>query len=96
MVKVVSTEVRKRGFFGKIWKWLFIIFNVLMGVWVVSFWATVGQMITNTTNKWEQTGATIGATAGTGTLIVFWAADALGCLTLATRGKKILTQETIE
>ena len=98
MAKIISTEIRKRGFFGKLWKWLFIIFNVLMGLWLVSYWVSIGRLYSTTANQAEQVGATIGATMGTGALLVFWAAGAviLGGLALATRGKKIIVQETIE
>lgn len=98
MAKIISTEIRKRGFFGKVWKWLFIIFNVLMGIWTVSYWVSIGRLYSTTDNQWEQAGTTIGATMGTGALLVFWAIGAaiLGGLALATRGKKIIVQETIE
>lgn len=99
MAKIISTEVRKRGIFGKLWKWLFIIFNVLMGIWVVTYWAMVAPMMTNQANTTaENVGAVAGATLGTGALIVFWAAGAaiLGGLAMATRGKKIIVQETVE
>ena len=91
MPKIVTTEIRRRGFFGKIWKWL--------GAWVVTYWVMIAPMMTNQANSTAQNvGATIGATLGTGALIVFWACGAaiLGALAMATRGKKIIIQETVE
>lgn len=98
MARIVMTETRQRGFFGKVFKWLFIIFNVLMGIWLVAYWVTIGQMVSDLKSTAEQAGGTIGATIGTGALIIFWAAGAaiIGGLSFATRGKKITTQETVE
>lgn len=76
-----------RGFFGKIFKWGFILFNVLMAVWLFSYWGTVGGMMTESTSDAAQAGAAIGATLGTGMLFVLWALGdiILGALVLFTR-----------
>ena len=98
MVKTLTTEIRQRGFFGKLFKWLFIVFNILMGIWLATYWVMVGNMIAEQQSDAAMAGGTIGATIGTGALIIFWAAGAaiLGGLAMATRGKKISIHETID
>lgn len=98
MVQVIRREVRKRGFFGKVFKFLFIIFNLLMLAWLVSYWIQIGNMYNAVSSDAERTGASIGATLGTGFLIFFWAAGALilGLLTMLSRGTKIVIEETIQ
>lgn len=77
----------KRGFFGKIFKWGFILFNIMMAVWLFSYWGSISEMVTDTTNEYEQAGAAIGATMGTGMLFGLWALGdiILGALVLFTR-----------
>lgn len=98
MARTVTIETRKRGLFGKIFKWTFIIFNLVMPIWLVSYWATVGETMKQVGSEAARTGATIGATLGTGFIVFFWAAGAivLGLFTMFTRGKKIMTTETVE
>jgi hypothetical protein len=99
MPKVITSEIRKRGIFGKICKWLFIIFNVLMG--------RGRRLLGNGRAADDEPGQLPSRGSGghyrrhhgeTGALLVFWAMGAavLGRLAMATRGKKIITQETIE
>jgi hypothetical protein len=47
MSRIIRTEKRKRGFFGWIFLLLFIVFNLLMGAWLISYWSLVLPM-TNT------------------------------------------------
>lgn len=98
MAKIVMTEVRKRGFFGKLWKWFFILFNLAMAIWAVSYWIAIGNMISSSASDAHRAGAAIGGTLGTGMLLMMWiiGAGILGALALATRGKKIIIQETVE
>jgi hypothetical protein len=60
---VVRREVRKRGFFGKVFKFLFVLFNVLMLIWLISYWSTVaplldegaaGRTVLRSVQPWEQ------------------------------------------
>ncbi len=69
-----GVQLRKptRGFFGKIFKWSFILFNILMIVWLVSYWGSVGQIVDGANSDAEQVGAAIGATLGTGMLFSIW------------------------
>jgi hypothetical protein len=92
-VPVIQREVRKRGFFGIIFKWLFILFNLLMAVWLFAYWAQLGGM--KTASDAERVGQAIGGTIGTGMLLFFWVAGAiiLGLFTLLTRGKVYLIAE---
>lgn len=98
MARTVTTTVRKRGMFGKLFKWTFIAFNLLMAAWLFSYWYQIGGTISGYQSKAEQVGATVGAGAGTSIIIVFWIGGAavLGALTAATRGKLISTTETID
>jgi ssDNA-binding Zn-finger/Zn-ribbon topoisomerase 1 len=79
----------KRGFFGKIIKWLFIGFNLLMLFWLISYMGTVGEAVA-TGNEAESTGAAIGGTIGTGMLMSIWVFGdiILGLLVLFTRPKE--------
>jgi hypothetical protein len=90
---LVQREIRKRGFFGKLFKFLFIAFNILMVIWLFSYWGQIGGMMDG--NKYERAGAAIGATIGTGMLVFFWVAGdvILGLFVLLTRGQRILITE---
>lgn len=79
----------KRGLFGQLFKWLFVLFNIIMAVWLFSYWGTVGEMMSEPMSEAGQAGATIGATVGTGMIITLWALGdiILGLLVLFTRPK---------
>ncbi|WP_296747310.1 hypothetical protein [Mesorhizobium sp.] len=91
---VVQREIRKRGFFGHVFKWLFIIFNILMLLWLVGYWSQISGMIGHGSDA-EKAGGAIGAAIGTSMLLFFWVAGdiILGLFTLLTRGKRILITE---
>lgn len=78
----------KRGFFGTLFLWLFILFNILMVAWLISYWNQIGGSLTSGTEA-EQAGTAIGGTIGTGMLMVVWALGdiILGLLALLTRAK---------
>jgi hypothetical protein len=80
----------KRGFFGFIFKWLLIIFNLLMIAWLLSYWSKLGEMTSSTMSSAEQAGAAIGGTLGTGLLFGIWVVGdiILGLATLLTRARK--------
>jgi hypothetical protein len=98
MAKTVSIEVRKRGVVGKLFKWTFILFNLLMGFWLFSYWGSVGELIDGQTSDAARGGGAIGATLGTSFIVFFWVAGAvvLGLFTLMTRGKKVITTEIVD
>lgn len=92
MAKMGYREVRgKRGFFGHLLLWLFIGFNVLMAIWLVTGMqaATEGYQQMSSAG---QTGAAIGAGIGFFMIIIFWAVGdvILGIPVLLTRPSKTL------
>jgi len=95
---VIQREVRKRGFFGHLFKWIFIGFNLLMAAWLIGYWVSIGERSAGLTNEYEQTGAAIGATIASGMIVGFWMAGAviLGLFVLLTRGQKVLITEDRE
>ena len=98
MARIVRTEVRKRGILGLICKWLFIVFNVLMLGWSVSYCSTVSGMMSNATSDAERAGGAIGITLASGMILTIWVAGViiLGAFTLFTRGTKAVVEETVE
>ena len=96
MAAVTRIETRKRGFFGWLFKLIFILFNILMVVWLVSYWKSLGDMGSHRSDAWQE-GLAIGGTIGTTALLFFWALGdiILGMLTFFTRGKMVMV-ETIE
>lgn len=91
----IQREIRKRGIGGKLIKFLFIAFNILMLIWLVSYWVQIGNMMDGVQSEAERAGGAVGATLGTGMLLFIWAAGAiiLGILTMLTRGQRILVTE---
>lgn len=77
----------RRGLFGQIFKLLFIGFNILMIVWIVSGLANIGAL--HPASEAEKVGHAIGATFGIGMLLSFWVMGdiILGMLVLFTRPK---------
>lgn len=98
MAKIKRTEVRKRGFFGKLFKWSFVLFNILMATAVFMGLGNIGESIDQATTESERAGAAIGGTVGFGILLFFWVAGAiiLGLLTMFTRGNVTYIEETVE
>lgn len=86
----VQLRKLKRGFFGKIFKFLFITFNILMLLWLVSYFGSIGELSERAASDAEQAGVTIGATLGTGMLLFIWAVGdlILGLFVLFTRPQK--------
>ncbi len=95
MVQIVRTEIRRRGFLGKLVKFGLITFNILMIIWLVSYWSDVSSTVTSEQDKYARAGAAIGTTLGTTFILFFWAAGdvILGLFVLFTRGKKIIIEE---
>lgn len=77
----------KRGFFGFLFKWTFILFNVLMLVWLVSAVGAISEATGDMTSDAEKAGAVIGGTLGFGMLFALWVAGdvILGLFVLFTR-----------
>lgn len=97
MSKTVTTHVRKRGVLGKVFKWCFVLFNILMAFWFFAGFFSVGGQVASETNAARQVGGAIGATIGLAMVFGIWIVGdlILGVLVLATRGKMISFQEQI-
>lgn len=98
MAKIVRTEVRQRGIVGKIFKWSFIGFNLLMVFVMLKACSATSDVMTNAHSDAEQAGTAIGATMASGMLLTVWVAGVviLGAMTMFTRGKKVIVEETAE
>ncbi|RMX61774.1 hypothetical protein [Roseibium alexandrii] len=96
MTRTVRTETRKRGFFGKLFKLAFILFNLAMAFWLVGYWMLLGEMDVSAAGA--EAGRAIGGTIGTGLLFGLWVAGdiILGLLVLLTRGSKVIVEEAIQ
>lgn len=79
----------QRGFFGQIFKWGFIGFNVLMAFWMFSYFGTIGSSYSSASSDAAQAGTAIGGTIGTGMLLTLWVMGAviLGLFVLFTRAR---------
>lgn len=79
----------RRGFFGALFKYSFILFNALMVLWLFSYFGAVGEVVSTSSSEAGKAGAAIGGTLGTGMLMVFWVLGdiILGLLVLFTRPK---------
>jgi hypothetical protein len=93
---IVRREKRVRGWFGKIVKLIFILFNVLMLIWLISSMGVVGNVYNSASSSAEQAGASIGAAIGMGFIVSIWGFGdiILGLFVLLTRGEKIIIEET--
>jgi hypothetical protein len=69
----ITREIRKRSFIGKLIKLVFILFNGVMLIWLVQYWAAVGDMMVETASEAGRTGGAIGASLGTGFIVSLWA-----------------------
>ena len=80
----------KRSTFGKIVKYSFIGFNILMLLWFVVGMGGAADGINNAGSEAEQAGAAIGTGLGAMVIIFIWVAGdvVLGLMTLLTRAKK--------
>jgi hypothetical protein len=92
---VVRREVSDRTIFGKLVKWTFIAFNILMIFWVVAGFNVASETMQDTVNDAEKAGAAIGSTIGMGMIVILWALGdiILGMFVLFTRRKKIIETE---
>ena len=84
----VKLRELKRSFFGKLIKWGFIGFNLLMAIWV---FGGVGRAVSQTQalSGAEQAGAAIGTGIGAAMLVTLWVVGdiILGLFVLFTRPK---------
>ena len=80
----------KRSFLGKIIKYSFIGFNILMLWWMVAGVGGAAEQIGNESSEAAQAGAAIGTGLGAMMILFIWIAGdfILGLFTLLTRAKK--------
>ena len=79
----------KRSIMGKLFKWVFILFNVFMLIWLFSAMAGMGDAANLAVTDAEKAGTAIGATIGLGLLLGIWVFGdiILGLLVLLTKPK---------
>jgi hypothetical protein len=90
--KLLNSKVEKneRSFIGKVFKYLFYVYNGLMAFWLISGLFSAGSDIANETNEFAAAGGAIGASIGAFLIISIWIGGAvlLGIPTYFTRVKK--------
>lgn len=79
----------KRGFFGKIFLWLFYLFNIFMLIGVISGMNSASEIVSKAATEAEKAGATAGAGLGMTFMLFVWAIGDIitGLLALMTRPK---------
>lgn len=94
MSTVIRKEKRQRSAFGQLIKWLFIAFNGLMFLWLVTGMGAVSQMTPD--SEAARAGHAIGAAIGFSMILGIWMMGAviLGLFVLLTRGDKVIVEET--
>ncbi len=77
----------RRGFFGFIFKWAFVLFNILMLIWIFSYFSQIDEVVKIAESDAARAGAGFGAGIGTMFLLLIWALGAviLGIATLLTK-----------
>ncbi|MFT3694003.1 MAG: hypothetical protein QM831_12740 [Kofleriaceae bacterium] len=75
----------KRGPFGLLFKWTFIVWNVLMLIWIISGASSASNIEAH--NHMEETGVAIGTAIGVGMIMGVWMVGSviLGILVLLTK-----------
>ena len=93
---ITQREVSDRTFFGKLIKWAFIGFNILMLIWMVTGMGAMSEGVNSASSEAEQTGAAIGSGLGFMFILMIWVFGdiILGMLVLFTRRKKLITVES--
>lgn len=94
MTTITRTETRRRGIIGRIFLWLFWLFNALMLVWMVGGLGAAGDVAGSASTEAEKAGAAIGTAIGATLILGIWMAGAviLGLLVLLTPGKTVVTE----
>jgi hypothetical protein len=93
---VIRREVSDRTTFGKIVKWIFILWNLFMVFALVKGCAAATSAVNAAPRgSAEQAGAAIGTALGTGMLMMLWLMGdiIIGTFVLFTRRKKIIEIE---
>lgn len=95
MARVIRREIRKRGFFGWVFLTIFLLFNLLMLVWLISYFNAIGEQFSSSSDGAHQAGTAIGGGIGTTFILGFWMIGSVitGLLALLTRGGKTVIEE---
>lgn len=85
----VQLKVATRGFMGKLFKWVFILFNILMVIWLIGAFNVTGDAINTAGSDAEAAGTAIGAGIGMTMLFMLWVIGdiILGIFVLMTKPK---------
>jgi hypothetical protein len=91
----VYIEKRKRGFFGWLFLIVFILWNALMVLFLISMIMTTNNLMQTTAPGGESTGTAIGVGFSFIMLIIVWALGSVitGLLALVTRGSKTMVKK---
>jgi hypothetical protein len=92
---IVRREVSDRTVLGKLFKYLFIAFNIFMAFALFKGCSAAADGMQHTASDAEAAGAAIGTAIGVGSLLFLWLAGdvILGLFVLFTRKKKIIEVE---
>ena len=79
----------KHTFMGKVFKCLFILFNVLRSMWRIGVFASSSYVINNTISNTERAGTLLGTGLGASIILTLWVIGdvILGLFVLLTRPK---------
>ena len=74
---------------GKLFKWTFILFNLLMAVWLIGGMMGASEIVTSATSGAQKAGATIGTGIGALLILFLWVIGdiLLGVFVFFTRPK---------
>ena len=89
-MSVVGTMIEgkpNRSLVGNVFKWWFIIFNILMVAWIWSAINVTDEAIDDSEDEYEEAGAAIGGTLATGFICGVWLVGAVifGMLAMVTK-----------
>lgn len=95
MNRIVRIERHRRGFFGWIFRLLFLSFNILMLLVISHSFYTAWRLSEDLANRDD---IRVGATGAIGALLFIWIVGALflGVLSYVTRGNKVIIEESRE
>jgi hypothetical protein len=90
MEQQITQKKPQRSFFGKLIKWTFIGFNLLMLFWMIAGVGGATKQVAEATTEAEKAGGAIGTGLGAMMIIFIWVAGdvILGIFVLLTRAKK--------
>lgn len=98
MATIVRTEKRKRGVFGTIIWWAFLVFNAFMGLVMYYAISTSADHAGKAASEAEQAGAAVGGVFASGVILSIWLVGALilGLIVALTRGKVVTIEKVLD